>query len=347
MRELLETIANLSHEFGSPDFVKGGGGNTSCKTADTLWIKASGTTLAGLTAESLIEMDRARLKTLHGITPPSDAKQREALVKRVMEESRALGVTGRASVEAPLHNCLDYTYVVHTHPYLVNALTCGKQGALHAKRLFPEALWIDYIDPGYTLCIFVERKIAEYAEQVGHHPQVIVLKNHGIFVAANTADGIREIYAKVFKSLDGVIGKRPLLPAGKAKGSFVAEVKAAMPSGFFFEDCATFELFEEPLTPDHIVYMKSYAHRGSPTRESVKAFEKAKGYAPRIFLSKEGVVSAADSQKQAGLAMELAQDAALIRLGAEHFGGIVGMTPGAISFIENWEVEAYRQKQMA
>lgn len=44
----LKTITELSHEFGSDDFVKGGGGNTSCKTTETLWVKPSGTTLGGL-----------------------------------------------------------------------------------------------------------------------------------------------------------------------------------------------------------------------------------------------------------------------------------------------------------
>ena len=44
----LKTIVELSHEFGTPDYVKGGGGNTSFKDETTLWVKPSGTTLAGL-----------------------------------------------------------------------------------------------------------------------------------------------------------------------------------------------------------------------------------------------------------------------------------------------------------
>ena len=33
----LKTIVELSHEFGTPDYVKGGGGNTSVKDETTLW----------------------------------------------------------------------------------------------------------------------------------------------------------------------------------------------------------------------------------------------------------------------------------------------------------------------
>ena len=46
--DLLSTLTELAHEFGTPDYVKGGGGNASCKTADTLWVKPSGLTLADL-----------------------------------------------------------------------------------------------------------------------------------------------------------------------------------------------------------------------------------------------------------------------------------------------------------
>ena len=48
----LEIITALSHEFGTPDFVIGGGGNTSFKNAETLWVKPSGTTLANGRATS-------------------------------------------------------------------------------------------------------------------------------------------------------------------------------------------------------------------------------------------------------------------------------------------------------
>ena len=46
--DLLETIAELSHEFGGPEYVLGGGGNSSAKDDATLWVKPSGVTLLDL-----------------------------------------------------------------------------------------------------------------------------------------------------------------------------------------------------------------------------------------------------------------------------------------------------------
>jgi ribulose-5-phosphate 4-epimerase/fuculose-1-phosphate aldolase len=47
--DLLLQITELSHQFGTSDYVKGGGGNTSVKDETTIWVKPSGTTLAEIT----------------------------------------------------------------------------------------------------------------------------------------------------------------------------------------------------------------------------------------------------------------------------------------------------------
>ena len=54
----LSIITQLSREFGTPEYVIGGGGNTSYKNESTLWVKPSGTTLSGLTEETFVQLDR-------------------------------------------------------------------------------------------------------------------------------------------------------------------------------------------------------------------------------------------------------------------------------------------------
>ena len=70
---------------------------------------------------------------------------------------------GRPSVEASLHEMLEWRLVVHTHPFAVNALTCGTQGEQTARELFgDEALWVPYTDPGYRLAKLMEEKLKAY-----------------------------------------------------------------------------------------------------------------------------------------------------------------------------------------
>lgn len=223
--QLLETITQLSHEFGTPDFVKGGGGNTSCKNADTLWVKPSGTTLAGLAPEKFVALNRQKLARLYTVEIPSNSSAREALVKDLMAAAVLPGHTGRPSVEAPLHDILPGTFVVHTHSALVNGLTCAKQGAAACARLFPDALWIPYIDPGFTLCMDVRRRL--------RGQRLVILENHGIFVSGDTADEVRSTYRRVLDALRGEY----------QKAGIPTELKPGpIPNA------------PEPVSPDHMVY---------------------------------------------------------------------------------------------
>jgi hypothetical protein len=58
------------------------------------------------------------------------------------------------------------------------------------------------------------------------------------------------------------------------------------------------------------------------------------------------VFGVCESQQAAILALELAQDGSLVEKLAQAFGGIDYMTDRALEFIENWEVESYRKKQL-
>src|SRR6056297_2197900 len=104
----LNLIVELSHEFGTGDYVKGGGGNTSVKNEATLWVKPSGTTLSGLTPRTFVRLNRARINELYGAQPPTEPEAREELVKNMMASAVESG-EGRPSVEAALHNVFDAT----------------------------------------------------------------------------------------------------------------------------------------------------------------------------------------------------------------------------------------------
>ena len=352
---LLHAIVELSHEFGTPDYVKGGGGNTSVKTADTLWVKPSGTTLAGMTETTFVAMSRSAMQKLYALEVPGDAHAREALVKDVMAAAVLPGHTGRPSVEAPLHELLGGVFVVHTHPALVNGMTCAKDGAAACARLFPDALWIPYIDPGFTLCMDVRKRVAEFAAKRGQAPSLIFLENHGVFVSGNTPGEIRATYKRVMDTLRAEYAKAGvstvLALAAPAAAPAIEQDSRAIGVMWGGEGAARvcsgrFPVAEGPISPDHIVYAKSYAFDGELSPAAVQAFRTRHGYWPKVVTAPSGVFGVAPAAKQAGLALELAQDGALVRQLAAAFGGIQFMTDRARTFIENWEVESYRQKQV-
>ncbi|MDA3924346.1 MAG: class II aldolase/adducin family protein [Kiritimatiellae bacterium] len=354
--EILDIITSLSHEFGTGDYVCGGGGNTSCKNETTLWVKPSGTTLIGLTPDTFVAIDRTKLAELYDIEPPEVPAEREQLVKEVMASAILPESPGRASVEAPLHDSLSARYVVHTHPYIVNGMTSAKEGKTVCKKLFPSALWIDYIDPGYTLCMEVRKEIVRYRECNGFEPKLIFLKNHGVFVSADTPEEIRELYALVMNTLraeykkaalETVLECSPPVDQASLSADCTAIRQAMKDDSLFIATSGAFEVSCGPISPDHMVYAKAYPYIGAPTVEGLRAFTEEHGYAPQVLVFNQSVFGVADTEKGAYLALLLAKDAAMIEKLAKIFGGIDYMSDGAREFIQNWEVESYRKKQLA
>jgi rhamnose utilization protein RhaD (predicted bifunctional aldolase and dehydrogenase)/NAD(P)-dependent dehydrogenase (short-subunit alcohol dehydrogenase family) len=182
-------------------FVIAGGGNTSYKNAEKIWVKASGSSLATITEDGFAVLDRAKLNLMSDKLYSANAAEREEQVKNDLADA-TITKGKRPSVETSMHNVIDYAFVVHLHPTLVNGLMCANNAESDLKKLFgAKALYIEYTDPGYVLFKKVEDAIKAYRVEYKEEPQIIWLQNHGIFVAANTIDEIKVIYNEVLEKL--------------------------------------------------------------------------------------------------------------------------------------------------
>ena len=344
----LKTIVELSHEFGTTDYVKGGGGNTSVKDETTLWVKPSGTTLGGLAEETFVRLKRDKVNELFKVETPLESAAREELVKNLMAEA-VENEAGRPSVEAPLHNILNARFVVHTHPFLVNGLTCAKGGEVAAKQLFPDALWVEYIDAGYTLSVELKGRIEQYTLEHGKGPAVILLKNHGIFVAADSAEEIRVLYVGVMDALKLEYEKAGITGTLKiADAEPTSQIEEQIQQVFGADaqhvvSCGRFTCVPGPITPDHLVYARAFPFTDELTGEAAVNYKTQNGFSPKVVVGVDHVFGIGTTRNNAELALELAQDGAQVMQLTEAFGGIDYMTDRAREFIENWEVESYRQ----
>jgi rhamnose utilization protein RhaD (predicted bifunctional aldolase and dehydrogenase) len=353
MKVLLEKLAYLSRCFGIDTHVKGGGGNSSAKDDKTVWVKPSGCTMSSMEANKFVALDREKLLRLDSISINDEVGRREERAKDLVADAVEHGSTGRPSVEAPLHNLFSATYVIHTHPPLVNGMTCAVDGANVCKKLFPEALWMDYIDPGITLYHEVSDKFAQYKAKYGKEPQIIFLKNHGVFVAADTPGEMDEFYETMMNVLSEEYKEAGVsLILSEVQSSPLPEDIKAINASLSAEETHTmiatsaFDVASGPLTPDHVVYMKAFAHTGDISEGSIAAFQEEKGYTPKVFAANNAVYAAGTSLQNASLVLELARDGAWVKQLTKAFGGPEYMTDRASDFIENWEVESYRRKQI-
>ena len=259
------------------------------------------------------------------------------------------GGSGRPSVEAPLHNVLSTKYVVHTHALLVNGMTCAIEGEEVAKRLFPEALWVEYIDAGYTLCMELKGRIEQYEAEHGKTPGVILLKNHGIFVSGDTAEEIRAHYASIMDPLraeyDRLGINETLSISESATDSETEERIRSLFGGDaqFVASSGSFTCVPGPITPDHLVYARAFPFDAELTEDNVSAYRTTHGFAPKVVIANGRVYGLGTTEKNARLALEFAMDGAQVMQLSQAFGGVEYMSDPAREFIENWEVESYRQ----
>ncbi|MDO9153393.1 MAG: class II aldolase/adducin family protein, partial [Paludibacter sp.] len=197
----IQQLIEISQFYGRDSrFVIAGGGNTSYKNAEKIWVKASGSSLATITQDGFAVMDRAKLNLMSDKTYSTNAAEREEEVKNDLAAA-TLTKGKRPSVETSMHNIIDFAFVVHLHPTLVNGLMCAQlsesefSGLAKLTELFGEKnVFIPYTDPGYVLFKKVEEKIIEYRKKYSEKPQIIWLQNHGIFVAANSIVEVKVLY---------------------------------------------------------------------------------------------------------------------------------------------------------
>ena len=191
MKPEINELIEISKYYGSnKEYVIAGGGNTSFKDEQTIWIKASGQSLAELTEEGLVALSKEKLHVISSNIYSDDPATREEQVKAdmfrsILDERK----NKRPSVETSLHEIIQYKFIVHLHPTLINGLLCSRNAKSLTLKLFGESvLFVPYTDPGYTLFKKLESEITLYREKFSHDPQIIFLENHGSFVGADTTE---------------------------------------------------------------------------------------------------------------------------------------------------------------
>ena len=103
MKEI-EELVRISRKYGQDSrLVIAGGGNTSYKNEEKLWVKASGHALATITKDGFAVLDRALLNPMGEKVYSADVAQREEQVKNDLA-SACITRDRRPSVETSLHN---------------------------------------------------------------------------------------------------------------------------------------------------------------------------------------------------------------------------------------------------
>ena len=110
MQDNLKDLIEISRFYGNnKNFVIAGGGNTSFKTSEVIYVKASGTNLSTIDENGFVALDREKLNLIASKTYSSNPHEREEQVKNDLMNSRLFPEKGqRPSVETSMHEIISY-----------------------------------------------------------------------------------------------------------------------------------------------------------------------------------------------------------------------------------------------
>ena len=359
----LAALAAMSNKYGAnPAFVLAGGGNTSFKSEDRLWVKGSGTSLATIKPEDFVVLERGALGQMWSSAYPEEEAAREAAVLQDMMDARVKGETRRPSVETLLHDLFPQKYILHVHPAIVNGITCSNEAEKAMTKLFPDAVWVDACKPGYILALECKKKMEAYKAATGKDCQLLFLQNHGIFYAGETTEELDTLASYVMDTLEKAVAKQPDMAEMEFDAEKVASISPVIrmlygenqPATVKFTVCPEVLAYDpatESLSPDHIVYAKAKQLAlpadvdGDGIKAAFDAFVAENGYKPKIVFVKDlGMFSCGMTMKEAITAQIVMLDAIKVCAYTKSFGGVSPMPKFLIDFIVNWEVESYRSK---
>ena len=215
---VLDQIVELSRNLGRPeaDYAILGEGNTSARQDDqSFWVKASGARMCGISASGFVQVSFDRLLGLLEGPELDDQALKEALTAAKVDPR----APGRPSVETLLHALFlqleGVSFVGHTHPTVVNALTCSQAFPQALRgRLFPDEivicgvapLLVPYTDPGLPLARRVAGLLKEYLDQHGERPRTAWIQNHGLVALGRTPQQVEDVTAMAVKTARILLG---------------------------------------------------------------------------------------------------------------------------------------------
>jgi rhamnose utilization protein RhaD (predicted bifunctional aldolase and dehydrogenase) len=252
------------------DLVLHGGGNTSVKIDDILYVKGSGWDLGSIEKEGFSPAKLDALLSLLEYDTLSDSD-----MVRYQKEALTDKSAPNPSIEAILHALIPYKFVDHTHADAIVTISNTVNGKTLIESLYGENyLIVPYVMPGFVLAKVIDEMTrgVEWESLEG-----MILLNHGVFTFDNNArisydkmiDTVAraEAYLEANAALDIEASQDEPPYDLEALHSLLSEAKGydvtlrlnRTPLARFFVSQKDEELYHKGvLTPEHIIRTKRF-----------------------------------------------------------------------------------------
>lgn len=358
MREAEELVKISKYAGERFDLVQSGGGNSSVKLDNGLMlIKASGFSLSEVELDrGYAIVDNARVLEIlekEEILQNPDKRQKDNLASRLVRET-VINSANRPSIETFLHSVL-YKYTLHTHPIVVNAVTCRSDAQEVIGSLFGDFAWVSYHTPGIELALALKEEADSYCQLYSCKPKIIFLENHGLIVSSNDLEEVIKLTEEVIS----LLASDKFLPQALEKykltskiSSLVNSVEAGFKVAYLSNDIDLVKAIKKkrdlfltpPFCPDGFVYCgyRTVEIKDLDDKEAVSGYLQKYFELPRIIIWRDFLFFVAQSVKKAREIEDVFKFHVLSLCTADK--KISYLSEEELCYLGNWEAEKYRQK---
>lgn len=325
------------------DLVQAGGGNSAYKLSDEkMAIKASGYQLADVTEQEGYAIVNPKIIKEAFLNSEDFSTITDEKSKKILDEAFIEGA--RPSIETFLHS-ISGKYSLHTHPIVVNALTCRKNGTDILKKLFPDALIVSYATPGVELAKVYFKEYKKYKLIHQEDPKCVFLMNHGFLASADTADEVIALTEDVTQKIE------EYLQIDMQAYHDIIKINSLYPDGITWlvtdhNVLGAYDnlhgIWQHYFCPDCVVFLgKRMYQTDEISKIEFEDFVEKYGY-PVVVVYKENLYIHADSVKKA---LEIQSVLSFSAQVMKYNKGIECelLTEQEENFLLNWDAEKYRR----
>jgi len=369
----LDIRVYTSNLLGSDDtLVLHGGGNTSLKKDDILYVKGSGWDLSSIKREGFAPVKLQPLKELAKLKSLNDSD-----MLRLQREAMTDETAPNPSVEAILHAIIPYKFVDHTHADAIVTISNSLKGEELIKKLFPNFLIVPYVMPGFVLA----KKVYEMSKDLNwDKTEGIILHHHGIFTFDDDAKNSYDKMIKAVKKAEDFLDKNAKIKLpeikpidfdintlqeiiSKEKGYKVTVKIDQSKEALFYSTLEEEKLRRGVLTPEHIIRTKReplVLKKNDDIQKKIDSYKKEyQGYFNRfkkdeIMLNPApnyaviegfGIVIFGKNEKEANIIKDIVSHTAKAILRADRLGGYKSISLKESFEMEYWELEQAKLKR--
>lgn len=245
MRPDLGPLSSLSARLGAdPEQVQAAGGNSSLKSDGILWVKAS-----GLWLKDALERDLFVPVDLDAVLAGYAQNLPDPVTPAVVQAQNPSQL--RPSIETSLHALLPQRYVMHTHSVRTLAIAITKTWQITLSERLDGLRWcsIPYFKPGLDLTRGLQEAMAD------QRPEVVILGNHGLVVAADELANLETLLAEVERRLDAPVNALSIPKARPKPPQGWRHVRHAICDDLAFDPSFSQIATKGSLYPDHVIFL--------------------------------------------------------------------------------------------